>query len=232
MTTVNTPHTSDQRPSTGRVRLVAGALGVLLTALPIASCTSTQLDSGLASSYLIMASMRAASGATPTEFSGVLPSDVITFVKQTVGEGDDAEILFVKTVYEDTLEATFDLAMKDPGTSDSPTRPTSANFITLNRYHVEFFRTDGRNVPGVDVPYPFDGAVVLTVSGPAAVALMPLVRHQAKLESPLAALAGGGGAVAISAIARVTFYGADQTGREVSVTGQISVNFADWGDPV
>jgi hypothetical protein len=29
-------------------------------------------------------------------------------------------------------------------------------------------------------------------------------------------------------IARVTFYGHDQTGREVSVTGNIEVDFSDW----
>jgi hypothetical protein len=38
--------------------------------------------------------------------------------------------------------------------------------------------------------------------------------------------------VIISTIARVTFYGRDQTGREVTVTGpQISVNFGNFADP-
>ena len=44
-------------------------------------------------------------------------------------------------------------------------------------------------------------------------------------------LRGLGGSVLISTIADVTFYGRDQAGRDSSVTGQISVNFADWGDP-
>jgi hypothetical protein len=57
------------------------------------------------------------------------------------------------------------------------------------------------------------------------------VRAQAKLEAPLKALRNGGGAIAISTIADVTFYGTDQNGNTVSVTGSISVNFADWGDP-
>ena len=35
----------------------------------------------------------------------------------------------------------------------------------------------------------------------------------------------------ISTLADVTFYGQDQTGRAVSVTGTIGVNFADWADP-
>ena len=58
-----------------------------------------------------------------------------------------------------------------------------------------------------------------------------LVRVQAKQEAPLKALVGNGGAIAISTIAEVTFYGTDQAGRPVSVTGQISVDFNDWGDP-
>jgi hypothetical protein len=58
-----------------------------------------------------------------------------------------------------------------------------------------------------------------------------LVRAQAKLEAPLMALRGAGGGLIISTIAQVTFYGHDQAGNAVSVTGAISVNFADWGDP-
>ena len=32
-------------------------------------------------------------------------------------------------------------------------------------------------------------------------------------------------------IAEVTFYGTDQAGNDVTVTGTISVTFADFGDP-
>ena len=35
----------------------------------------------------------------------------------------------------------------------------------------------------------------------------------------------------ISTIADVTFFGKDQTGRDVTVTGSMSINFADWADP-
>ena len=56
-----------------------------------------------------------------------------------------------------------------------------------------------------------------------------LVRTQAKREAPLAPLVNGD--TTITAIAYVTFYGHDQVGNEVSVTGQIDVTFANWGDP-
>jgi hypothetical protein len=56
-----------------------------------------------------------------------------------------------------------------------------------------------------------------------------LVRHQAKAEAPLAALARN--RLVISTIAEITFYGHDQTGREVSTIARISVDFANFGDP-
>ena len=59
-----------------------------------------------------------------------------------------------------------------------------------------------------------------------------LVRVQAKLEAPLTgADAARRRRRSISTLADVTFYGRDQAGREVSVTGTIGVNFADWADP-
>ena len=87
-------------------------------------------------------------------------------------------------------------------------------------------------MPGVDVPYMFDGAATVTLdgTGPAVIAL-EVVRVQAKQEPPLRNLRGGGGAVAISAIADVEFYGRDMVGHEVSAAGALSVVFADWADP-
>ena len=60
---------------------------------------------------------------------------------------------------------------------------------------------------------------------------LELVRVQAKQEPPLRNLRGGGGALAISTIADVTFYGRDMSGRDVSASASISIVFADWADP-
>ena len=78
------------------------------------------------------------------------------------------------------------------------------------------------------MPYAFDGAITGTVSDSASFGFT-LVRHQAKAEAPLGALETN--FVVISTIAEVTFYGHDQTGRAVSVTGKISVHFANFADP-
>jgi hypothetical protein len=177
---------------------------------------------GEASSYLIVDSFVAASGATATTFGGTLGSDVQTMVNASINGVD----MRVPTVFEDVGQVRFRLGMKNPSLTAS-----AANFITVSRYRVVFRRADGRNTPGVDVPFGFDGAMTVTVGSEPIAAAFTLVRIQAKSESPLLALIGGGGAMAISTLAEITFYGTDQAGREVVATAHISVNFADWGDP-
>jgi hypothetical protein len=192
------------------------ALAVVLLGAMLAASCGKQTRQGQASSYLVLTSLEGSPGTAGT-FSATLQSDVLNVDPQTQ----------VESIAADAGRATFTLAMKDPGGSASPTTPSPNNFITITQYHVEYVRSDGRNTPGVDVPYAFDGAVTSTVSDTAAVTFT-LVRIQAKQEAPLQALARGGGANTISTIARVTFYGHDQTGREVSVTGNIEVSFSDW----
>jgi hypothetical protein len=185
-----------------------------------------QNTTGRSPSYLVIESIQGASGAKPASFTGTLDSDVVTNVKTTVG----GEEVLAPTVYEDYGQAKLRMALKDVGSAGSVTSPTAANEITVTRYRVDYKRSDGRNTPGVDVPYGFDGAATATISTNGSVLTFVLVRAQAKLEAPLKALRNGGGAIVISAIAEITFYGKDQNGNEVSVAGSISVNFADWGD--
>jgi hypothetical protein len=54
------------------------------------------------------------------------------------------------------------------------------------------------------------------------------VRHVAKKEAPLLALQAS--PVIITTIAEVTFFGRDQTGREVSAIGTITIEFGNFGD--
>jgi hypothetical protein len=191
---------------------VGGCAAVGLLALSAAGCSET-VRTGQASSFMILDRIDAAAGGeTSSVYNGVLRSDVST-------KG---------SVFEDNGRVTLRLAMKDV---TNPTGPTTNNQITINRYRVEYRRTDGRNTPGVDVPYAFDGAIAVTVTEQQTQAIFSLVRAQAKLEAPLITLRGVGGALLISTIADVTFFGKDQTGRDATVTGSISVNFADWADP-
>jgi hypothetical protein len=208
----------DRRVS--RKAVWGGELGRLaplpaILALTMASASCGDLTrQGTGSSYLIIAALQGASGAEPGTLTSTLNSDVITIV-------DD-----VPTIFNDLGQVTLSLQMKDP---TSATGPTSANFITINRYRVRYSRSDGRNTPGVDVPYGFDGALTGTVTDTDFSAGFELVRHIAKSEAPLQALAAS--RVIISTIAEITFYGHDQTGRDVSVTGQMLVSFGNFGDP-
>jgi hypothetical protein len=192
----------------------------LLAALAMvggAGCSKT-VRTGRGSSYLIIENLQGVNGADDSIVDNDLSSDVRTF----------------GGVFEDDGTARLRLAMKDVDYA-SVVQPTDNNAITVYRYRVSFRRNDGRNTPGVDVPWPFEGASTVTVTDRATVNFV-LVRVQAKVEAPLMQLAGAsfdglGGAGMISTIADVTFFGRDQVGNEVTVTGSLSVNFADWADP-
>jgi len=199
---------------------------VAAAALVSASCGETATQ-GRSPAYLVIDQLTASSGAQPQTTGNVLESDVVTNVKQTV----NGDTVLVPTVFEDGGFVEMHVALKDPGTPTSPLDPSPMNFVTVDRYRVTFIRADGRNTAGVDVPYPFDGAATGTITGGSSKLNFGLVRAQAKKEAPLQGLRGMGSALLISTIAEVTFYGKDQAGHAVSVTGRISVNFADWGDP-
>ena len=191
---------------------LAAAVGLVVAPVSCGSLTRQ----GTASSFLTITELEAAPGADPGKFSGTLDSDVITVKDGAAG------------IYGDLGRATLKLALKDPGSSGSPNSPTANNFITVDRYRVEYQRTDGRNTQGVDVPYAFDSAATVTVADESEVNFL-IVRHQAKEEAPLKALATSN--LIFSTIATVTFYGHDQTGREVSVSGNIGIGFANYADP-
>lgn len=196
--------------SEGRGKAVWGGrirLAVALACTVSATSCSKMIRTGQSPSYLIIQSLQGASGAGP------LQSDVLNR-NPTTG---------ALSIAADLGTATLQVAQKDP----LGPAPSVANAITITQYRVEYIRSDGRNVQGVDVPFSFDGAVTVTLLDSGTVSFT-LVRVQAKQEAPLAALAFSGGANTITTIARVTFYGRDQNGREVSATGNVEVAFSDW----
>ena len=191
-----------------------GRLGVCLLALAGTSCSAAREGNG--TSFLIVNQLEFARGATPNTFVSNLLSDVVTVVENS------------PTTFNDLARVTFSLGLKDPGTSGSPSTPTQNQFITVDRYHVRFFRTDGRNTQGVDVPFEFDGAFTITVSGGTVQAPFTVVRNIAKREAPLQALITNG--LILSTIAEITFFGHDQAGHDVSATARSSIDFANFAD--
>jgi hypothetical protein len=127
-------------------------------------------------------------------------------------------------IYNDSGEVDLRALQKNV----SATAPTTNSEVTINRYHVTYRRADGRNTPGVDVPYGFDGAATGTTVGGKLALKFEMVRHVAKLESPLIEL--GTNYAVITTIAEVTFYGRDQVGNDVSVSGNMQVDFGNFAD--
>jgi hypothetical protein len=192
-----------------------------LVALGAAGC-GDYVREGRGPVTAIVANLQAAPGVSPADVAGTLSSDVITYVKKTI----DSQEVQVPTIFNDVGTATILVELKDP----TLTGPTTVNQVTFTRYRVEYVRADGRNHPGIDVPYSFDSAVTVTSApGAPATAGFELVRHTAKTEAPLVALANN--LQFITAIARVTFYGRDHAGNDVTAVGQMGITFGNFGDP-
>ena len=133
------------------------------------------------------------------------------------------------TIFNDMASVSMHISPKDIGVPAFGLLPSDNNQVTITRYHVTYRRADGRNTPGVDVPYGFDGAATVTVtpSGGGKITF-EIVRHAAKEESPLVQLIIS--RTIITTIAEVTFYGTDLAGNEISATGSITIDFGNFGD--
>ena len=182
---------------------------------------------GRSPSLMIIQSLQGASGAQPQSFSTFLLSDVQTLVPATV----NGQEVRVPTIFDDLGQVTLRLEPKDRGLSGTGGSITPLNQVVLNRYRIEFSRADGRSTQGVDVPHTIDGALTATIGESPVNVPFEMVRHQAKLEAPLRALANFGGRLFISTMATITFYGADLAGNEIQVSGTMSVSFSDYADP-
>lgn len=186
-------------------------------ALATASCGGEMLRTGRAPVYLVVTGVSASPGGSG-EFA-FLTSDV------ALSDG---------SVRNDNMTVSLRLESKNPTAETS-----SLNAVTLTRYRVNFRRSDGRNTPGVDVPFGFDGVLSATIQpGSTLDVSFELVRHQMKLEPPLKNLAGfdavGARSISglgfLSTIAEVTLWGRDQNGNEVTANASIDVHFANFAD--
>ena len=155
-----------------------------------------------------------------------LSSDVLTLV--TSG-GLCTTVNPCPTVFSDSGTAALHIVLKDIGAVGTTPTPSTNNAVTITRVHVAYRRSDGRNQEGVDVPYAFDTASTATLTGSTTVTIgYPLVRIQAKQESPLMPLRTNG--QILSVIAEITFYGQDLVGNTVSAVGYINIDFGNFGD--
>ena len=205
----------------------AAAAAMSLLALAASGCGEYVREQGRSPSQVVILSLLAAPGSEPDEMGSNLISDVLT--GRTSPEPCTAESPCF-TVFNDVGEVTMTIVLKDQGVSGITAAPSALNAVTIDRYRVVYRRTDGRNTPGVDVPFPFDGGTTFTVPASGTVTHgFELVRNTAKSEAPLRALVTNG--VIIATIAEVTFFGRDLAGNAVQASGNIQVNFGNFGNP-
>jgi hypothetical protein len=199
----------------------------MLAVIGLSASCGNVVRQGRAPVYLVIDQLQSvAGGSTAGTPSAFLLSDVLG---SRTSPAPCTSTAPCPTVFDDSGTVALRLSLKDLGTATSPTTASTNNEVTINRYHVTYRRADGRNTPGVDVPYGFDGAVTGTVPAGGNMSLgFELVRHAAKEEAPLMQLVYN--ANTITTIADVTFYGRDQVGNDVSVTGSIQVDFGNFGD--
>lgn len=206
-------------------RSVMAGIGVIALAAGSVSCGKVSRQ-GRSPVLLVVENVQGARGSAAGSFSDFLLSDVQVLVDRVV----NGQTVRVPTTFNDVGQATFRVVLKDQGTGGLGVAPGPLNAVTLSRYRIVYRRADGRNTPGVDVPFPVDGGLTGTVTGASTIVAFEMVRHQAKLEQPLRSLANAGGQLFITTIAEVTFYGADVAGNEIHASGTINVSFSDYGD--
>jgi hypothetical protein len=192
------------------MKKVFGIAIILSAFLVLVSCNPVDNDSRSASLLLIDNILGVDAEGTNANF---LQSDVL---------------LTNGSVRADTITATIRAETLDP---DPLLGSSQYNDIVLTRYLVSFTRTDGRNVPGQDVPYPFEGSMstVIKTGSTASVSLV-LVREVAKLEPPLIGLVDLRAETVLTCTAKIDFYGHDMVNRTIKATGYLTVYFANYAD--
>jgi len=194
-----------------------------MAALHLASCTTPDtLEQDTTNTFIVVEQVQGAQGSPTGSPTDELESDVCSLTQ------DEATGESFCTIAADYGVVQMSAVLKNQNQLD----PTFLNDVTFTSYRVTYTRSDGRNTPGVDVPYPFDGATnfIVTVGAGASSRAFILVRIQAKLEPPLINMRGAGGALALSAIAEIEFFGHDNAGRAISAKGFLNIHFADFAD--
>ena len=194
------------------------SLFAVAIALALSSGCGTLATQGRSPSQLVVVSIQTARGTGTVPSSGFTSGPLLSDVPNLANN---------ETVFDDFGQVSLRASLKDRGAPGVAAAPTPINDISITSYHVEYRRSDGRSVAGVDVPLAFTGALPMTVAAEStAVGVFELVRHDAKLEPPLAAL--GVGDRVVTMIADVTFFGRDQAGNSVSASASVQINFANF----
>lgn len=171
-----------------------------------------------------------AMGACTPEWAQNGNSDVVLLMT-AINDGqplDSDVVISTGGVCPDIVPLRLENHFKNPGVTNTGFR----HDFTVERYEIHYYRSDGRGVEGVDVPFSITGNLAQEVIEENAATLnLEVVRRQAKLEPPLLNLVTGGGAIIVTMFADITLHARTTTGNITnSVSARLQIDFANFGD--
>jgi hypothetical protein len=196
-------------------RMSMRTLGGLVLVLSLVSCGDDFTGGDTVDSFIRITDITASAGGggTGSGIGSVLNSDVAS----STG-----------SVWNDNATLTI---VSIPKNQNLPATSTELNDVRLERYEVRYFRSDGLNTEGVDVPYRITGPMAGTVPyGGSLDAAITVVRHQAKLEPPLSNLKVYSREWIITTIAEITVHGQTLKGDVARAAGRLQITFANFAD--
>ncbi len=123
----------------------------------------------------------------------------------------------------DTIDMTLTVRNKNPQLVAG-----SQGDVLIQQYEIRYRRSDGRDAEGIDVPHTVAGGIASSVLVDAQTTIpIEVVRRQAKLEPPLSGITGFD---IVTMIAEITITGRTVSGDSVSATGNLQIDFANYGD--
>lgn len=163
---------------------------------------------------------------------------ILRITKVSSESGEDEEegdflLSDIVPVFNDNAVITVQVVPKNPTIeANSP-----FNDVMIERYEVRYFRSDGHNQEGVDVPFRITGPLgtLIPVNAEGDIAFV-VVRHSAKLEPPLrnlrtvTNLGTGGGLDILTVNADITLHGRTTRGEGVTASARLQITFADFAD--
>jgi hypothetical protein len=182
-----------------------------------------------AKGFLVVLGALAASGCVPDWAKQGDSPEILLMTGINDGSPVTSDVrISTGTVCPDFVPLRLENHQRNPLNTDTSFRAD----ITVERYDVRYFRSDGRSTEGVDVPYRITGNVAQEITaGNSATLNLEIVRRQAKLEPPLRNLAELGGSQVVTMFAEVTVHARSTVLQSTNaVSARVQIDFADFAD--
>ena len=137
-------------------------------------------------------------------------------------------------MFNDNAVLTVEVLPKNPNILE----PGRFNDVMIERYEVRYFRTDGRNAEGVDVPFRFTGGLGTLI--PVEQRRRRRVRRRTahrqagaaaqEPERSSTAPAAAEASTSSHVIAEITIHGRTTSGEVVRAAARLNITFADFAD--